>query len=113
MSTEELLKPRYKVIADYPTYTGESRKYSHKKGDVIVFDTLDEVYLWKEQESDGTQCSKDHFDKYPAIFKKLEWWEERADEDMPEYVKVNPEKWDHSHGMTKRVTGYFGGGAPT
>lgn len=26
------------------------------------------------------------FDKHPNLFKKLEWWEERKESDMPEYL---------------------------
>jgi hypothetical protein len=28
-----------------------------------------------------------YFDKYPHLFRKLEWWEERKENDMPDYLK--------------------------
>lgn len=84
MTKEELLKPRYEVIADYPDYTGS--KYIHKKGDIIVFDDDNNVILWKEPGSDGTQCDHGHFMNYPNIFGLLEWWEQRKPEEMPEYL---------------------------
>jgi hypothetical protein len=63
LSKDELLKVRYKVIADYP-------KSIHKVGDVLYCD------------ENGPRMSQ-----YPHLFKTLEWWEERAEDDMPEYVK--------------------------
>jgi len=65
MTVEELLMPRYKVIADYPSspyYVGEIKD---RLGDNVAA----------------------HFAKYPHLFRKLNWWEERKVEDMPEYVK--------------------------
>ena len=67
MTVEELLMPRYKVIADYPSspyYVGEIKD---RLGDNVAA----------------------HFAKYPHLFRKLNWWEERKVEDMPDYVK-----WD-------------------
>lgn len=84
MTKEELLKPRYIVIADYPNYTGT--KYAHNKGDIIVFDDDNNVVLWKENGNDGTLCEHSHFIDYPCIFRALKWWEERKPEDMPEYL---------------------------
>lgn len=82
MTTEDLMKKRYKVIADYP--------YSiFKVGEVLSsFDQFSYI-----SESD---CRK-----YPHLFKPLEWWEDRKPEDLPEYVKNiwhktyhKVEKWD-------------------
>lgn len=64
MSTEELMKVRYKVIADYP---GMDDFY--KIGEIIQ------------------PRYPIHYGSYPHIFKKLEWWEERKESDMPQYVK--------------------------
>lgn len=69
MTTEELLKPRYKVIASYPN------------NEVLVG-----TKFYKESESfffPGTDV-----DKYPHLFRKLSWWEEREEKDMPQYVKM-------------------------
>lgn len=72
LSPEELLKPRYKVIADYPSNI-------HKIGSIIKND-------------DGAKFDRIRYygcAKYPHLFKPLQWWEERKPEDMPEYLKHN------------------------
>jgi hypothetical protein len=66
MTVEELLMPRYKVIADYP---GMDDSYE-------IGEVLKPAYT-------GI------VDAYPHLFRKLNWWEERKVEDMPDYVK-----WD-------------------
>lgn len=71
MSNEDLLKPRYKVIADYP---GNLQPIGHIYE--IIFNDEEALKNW---------C--DNKDYYPHLFKKLEWWEEREEKDMPEYVK--------------------------
>jgi hypothetical protein len=69
MSNEDLMKPRYKVIADFP----EPRNHPYYEvGSVIRAIT-------KEDE--------EYFGKYQTLFKPLQWWEERKPEEMPEYVK--------------------------
>ena len=65
MTPEELLKPRYLVISDYPNSEFEVGK----------------VYEF------NSAIAKNVFGRYPAIFRKLEWWEMRDEKDMPEYVK--------------------------
>ena len=65
----ELLMPRYKVIADYP-----NTPYG-----------LNQVLTKREIRFGMGSLSPEN---YPAIFRKLNWWEERKVEDMPEYVKV-------------------------
>lgn len=68
-SKVNLLEPRYKVIADYP----ESNR-SFRVGDVLPGERIEK--------------NSERFDQYPKLFKKLEWWENRGTEDMPEYVRV-------------------------
>lgn len=65
MSTD-LMKPRYKVINTYPHST-------YQIGETI----------------DGTRAEflKEHFDSFPHLFQKLEWWMDRTPEELPEYVK--------------------------
>ena len=70
MTVEELLMPRYKVIADYP-----NTPYG-----------LNQVLTKREIRFGMGSLSPEN---YPAIFRKLNWWEERKVEDMPDYVK-----WD-------------------
>lgn len=73
MSNEELSKPRYKVIADFP-------HNNYKVGDIV----------------DGTPWENNwgvDFKDYPAIFKKLEWWQARKKDDLPQYVRIGDVVW--------------------
>ena len=75
MTPEQLMQPRFKVIADYPDNhrwnvgTILDRDWSRYPGD----DETKEP-IWKISD-------------FPHLFKELEWWEEREVEDMPKYVK--------------------------
>lgn len=71
MRVEELMKPRYKVIADWPG----------NKAPVGSILTYDDEYF----KSQGG-WRKWH-NQYPAIYKELSWYEERKVEDMPEYLR--------------------------
>ena len=73
MTVEELLKPRWKVIADYP-------KSLYHVGDILNGGWRSEDLIYCDH--DGPRWSH-----YPHLFKKLEWWEERKPEDMPQYLK--------------------------
>lgn len=73
MAPEELMKPRYKVIADYP-------KSLYHVGDIINAGSTGEDCIYCDREGPRMR-------HYPHLFKKLEWWQDRAPEDMPEYVK--------------------------
>lgn len=66
MDIEQLLKPRYKVIADYPFS-------AYTVGQIILIHDYNP--------------NKDLFKMYPHLFKPLQWWEERKESDMPQYVK--------------------------
>lgn len=81
LSYDELLKPRYEVIADYP-----GSPYSF--GDILV--QLRPHGYWSLP-SDQCRIADDLL-KYPHLFKPLQWWEHRKPEEMPEYVKY----WDIS-----------------
>lgn len=81
MTKEELLKPRYKVIADYPGSP-------YKIGDILFYM---KSYSTVSYLPTTTYCDKFiRIENYPHIFRKLEWWEEREEQDMPEYVKYVP-----------------------
>jgi len=85
---DDLLKPRYKVIADYP--------YSKFNiGDIISMTHKEDVgmgqFEWATDfigdEEDGMErYGEREFSYYPHLFKKLEWWEERDKYNMPKYV---------------------------
>lgn len=77
MNAKELLIPRFEVIADYPNST-------YKVGEIFHAVVPD-------------------YAKYPHLFKPLNWWEYRKEEEMPKKVKsltfindepLNIEKWD-------------------
>lgn len=70
MTTEDLLKPRYKVIAAFP----ESPFYI---GDIINSERWQEAY---------------NLNDFPAIFKQLHWWHERKKDDLPKYIGYKSEK---------------------
>lgn len=102
MSVEQLLTPRYKVIAKYPGSRWEVGHVVHllnNKGSII--------YRWSD--NNGDWVYEYWFMEYPAIFKKLQWWEERQEGEMPQYVKIlnqqdkeevyKVNKWNNSNGM--------------
>lgn len=78
MTVEELINPRYELIADFP---GNKLHV----GDVIhcpvrfTFDFGKELWI------------KSH-DNYPHLFKKLNWWEKRQESDMPMYLRSDLDK---------------------
>jgi len=65
LTPEQLLQPRYQVLADYPGST-------YRIGDIISCESADLDKFCK---------------KYPAIFKKLGWWQLREFWRLPAYVK--------------------------
>ena len=64
MTAEELMKPRFELIADYPSNQTAI-------GTVLECPTFDSEY-WIEL-----------IERYPHLFRKLNWWEYRKIEDMP------------------------------
>ncbi len=77
MTTEELLKPRYEVIADYPFSDCEV-------GKVFTEGELEDTFF-------------NNLKKYPHIFKRLEWWHKRNSDELPKYIGYKDEynvfKW--------------------
>jgi hypothetical protein len=84
MNTQELLNPRYKVIADYP----DNKDF--QLGKIIDFHPwVCAAHYWEHSVEDcqGKRTwLSEYFDKYPHLFRKLEWWEERNENDI-QYVK--------------------------
>jgi hypothetical protein len=75
LSIEELLKPRYKVIA-------EDTSGNFRIGDMFIKSNYGDWF-----ESGTFEMPEWELQKYPHLFCKLEWWEERKESEMPEYVK--------------------------
>jgi|SRR6185503_12035353 len=73
---EDLLKPRYKVIADYPFCPFEVGE--------ILYEHEGKFYVYTD--SGRYPINPNAF---PAIFKELMWWEERKESEMPGYLKWN------------------------
>lgn len=75
MTKEQLLKPRWKVIADFPD------------SDFKVGSIEDRNWCKYVNGEDATDGIAWNISDFPHLFKELEWWEERAIEDLPDYVK--------------------------
>lgn len=69
MSTEELLNIRFKLIAGYP-------------GCEIPVGSIIDM-----RSSYVGSVGIDTLNNYPHLFQKLEWWQERAESDLPEYIQ--------------------------
>ncbi len=82
MIAEELLKPRYEVIADYPDSIWLSKQVL-----TVLSDDEDGQHLRSDIEGQDNIWNL-HPELYPHLFKKLQWWEYRKIEEMPEYVKL-------------------------
>jgi len=82
MTNEELMKPRYKVIADYPNSVFDDNQ-------IICLGEMKYGQLsYGIAHDDGMEYfHAQFFIDYPHLFKRLEWWEERTLEEMPKYVK--------------------------
>jgi hypothetical protein len=77
MTAAELLQPRFEVVADYPNSI-------FKVGQIIETSTK----LLSEKDVCRLLIGvKYNFEKYPHLFRKLNWWEKRTEDQMPKRVK--------------------------
>src|SRR5690242_18379510 len=76
LSVEELMKPRYKVIALWP---GSSKN-------IIITDIFMKVTDGYKSKI-GVWLLDESVESYPHLFSKLQWWEERGVNEVPQYVK--------------------------
>ena len=79
MTAEELLKPRFEVIADYP-----NNEFG-KVGDILDRD-------WGHYPNGEEFEPEWKISDYPHLFRKLEWWEKRTEDEMPKKVIVKESK---------------------
>ena len=87
MTTEELLRPRIKVIALWLNHHKNVKIGDVKIGDVInVDDEFNQDIFWVG----GDPVSIKEIKQYPHLFELLPWWAERKAEDIG-YVCVNTE----------------------
>jgi hypothetical protein len=80
-SIEQLLKPRYKVIGLWPNSGGT------KVGDIIQIELDNTGFHFGGATHFGPVVSEEKLKSYPHLFKKLEWWEDRKPEEIPQYAK--------------------------
>jgi hypothetical protein len=81
MTLEELLLPRYKVCeGGYPDCPFQG-------GEILILSRVDDKRqrYWKRRK--GNFWYAPYFDRFPNIFKKLEWWESREENEIPNYLK--------------------------
>jgi hypothetical protein len=82
MTTKELLRDRYEVIADYPGS-------QFRIGDILIQETKGGYF---EGGKDGydmpIQIMENDVYACKNIFRKLSWWEKREESEMPEYIKL-------------------------
>lgn len=97
MTKEELLKPRYKVMMDYP----ESK---FTKGQILTKGN-DEPRFGNEHNN----IDEAEMQKYPNVFHKLRWSEEINKADLPPYVKVITKSLDTYGKILKVKQWNFGG----
>lgn len=71
MSAEELMKSRFEVIADFPNND------FGKVGEILDRNWCKYI---EDNEEGGVEWSISDF---PHLFRKLNWWEHREEEDMP------------------------------
>ncbi len=95
MTKEELLKPRFKVVALYPTSP-------YKVGEIISPDA--EGNAWFNSGLSGFP------EGYPDVFKPLKWWEERKPEDLPKYFWFKSGTTDAP--SVAKVSDYIGKNSP-
>ena len=79
----ELMIPRYKVVADYPYNPWVV-------GAILITEPNGELYC----KENGYVASKSivyvkDVDKYPTLFRKLYWYEERNFSDLPDFIKIS------------------------
>lgn len=84
MSNDELLKPRYELIADYPgnQYLAigdiiELKEQCPTKWFTATLGSNDDAFTFSEM----------MLDKCSANFRRLKWWEKISEQDLPKYVK--------------------------
>ena len=78
MTAKELMMPRYEVIADYPGST-------YPVGTIFTSMPNGFVHYMLNDEKHSTNGL--NLEKYPYLFRRMNWWEKRSVEDMPKRLK--------------------------
>ena len=92
MTAAELLIPRFEIIAGYPNSI-------YAIGDLVEEHVPDKFHYI----SDGNHqyASSQTLEKYPHLFRKLNWWEHRKEEDMPKKLISMSSKDDPNFDIEK------------
>lgn len=76
MTPQQLLIPRYEVIAPWPN--------GGISVGTILIESLPNYY--RHSTKTGISYRVQNIDQYPHLFQPLQWWEKRNIEEMPEYL---------------------------
>src|SRR5688572_6513072 len=85
-TVEELLKPRYIIENEWFDCPYLKGTILTRMKDSYEFSAADEHHPFSEED----------LVKYPYLTRKLEWWQERSESEMPEYVKWHPDRTSRS-----------------
>lgn len=91
LTKEELLAPRFLVIADYPNSI-------FKVGKILSGDYEGRIYC------DPNSCK---YSDFPHLFQKLYWFEKRDKSELPEYIKMNYTNTYHKITSREYHSGFF------
>ena len=78
MTAKELMMPRYELMVDYPGST-------YPVGTIFTSMPNGFVYYMLNDEKHYTNGL--NLEKYPYLFRKMNWWEKRSVKDMPKRLK--------------------------
>jgi hypothetical protein len=82
---QDLLKPRIKVISPYP----EMERHYINVGDILTDNGKNECV----RDQNGNPRFTFEWEAFPHIFQKLEWWRDRKESEMPNYLKLRGQNW--------------------
>ena len=86
MTPKELLIPRIKVIDKYPGM--ECEPFHLGQIITMTWHVEDGWIHTPVKHIPGSYMGILFFDNYPHLFRRLEWWEFREDNEVPEYVRI-------------------------
>ena len=95
---------RFLVIAPYP---GMERNGNYSVGDMLIDNKKEEV-----RKQNGDPVFACEFEKYPHLFKKLNWWDGLQESDLPNYIFYKKEvhkivKWNSEFGISPTDKWFF------
>ena len=95
MKAKDLLVPRFEVLETYP-----NSKF--KKGDLLerITNATNDWYNHNKSLIDA-EILLEEIEKYPHLFRKLNWWEKRTKDQMPKKLKSLCKKDDEDFDLEK------------